>query len=98
MSQEVTITFNNNYELLTLKEPDINGLFVPNPNVRGTVKLSDGSPVAFQITQKWSELSWYNEQGSYALYSSKITNGIQDSLDGPDLNKQQLMKIAESVK
>jgi len=97
--QTVTVTLNNNSELLTLTEPnDDPNLVPPNAYFPSTVKLSDGSPVAFQKTAKWSELSWYNPQGSYVLYSSKIANGVTTPLLGPDLSEQQLIKIAESVK
>lgn len=95
LSQQVTITFKNDTEILILKEPDNSDLVPPNPNVPGTVKLGDGSSVAYQVTKKWSQLSWYNEKGSYMLLSSKISSGIQSS---PDLNERELMKIAELVK
>ncbi len=91
----VTLSLYDNSELIVIKSP-YEALAVNNlPNA---IHLKNGVPATFEETGTASILSWANgPTQQYTLYSEKIVNGNPNAIDGPDLSKAQLEKIAKSI-
>lgn len=92
LSQTVTISFNNQTELLKEVQPD--DLTITN----NTIALKDGVIAYYRITSHYSTLNWQDYNGSFALYSATIKNGNVNTPLKPDLTEQQLANIASTIK
>lgn len=93
VSNAVTVSLYDKSELLMIKPYEA----LPVNNLPNSLHLKSGAPASFQTTAKWSVLSWSNGPAEdYSLFSSRITDGNPESLVGPDLTQEQLVKVAES--
>jgi hypothetical protein len=91
LSQTVSISFNNQTELLKLVEPS-DAEYTGHP-----VALKGGITAYYQVTSRYSTLSWQGTDASFTLYSSTIENGDVNAPLKPDFTEQELVDVASST-